>query len=170
MQQQINSVSSYIKVGVIVGAHGIRGAIKIKSFTTKPWDINKYGRLYNSDQSTIFDIKITAIIKTNLLVRIKGVDDRTAADTMIGTKLYIKKENLPTTNENEYYYCDLVGMYVINQNGQAYGYVVSVQNFGAGDILEIQQINSNKRVMHSFKNEIFPQVDLISRIITIKIS
>jgi 16S rRNA processing protein RimM len=168
MQPQTNSVNDYLKVGLIVGVHGIQGMLKIKSFTTNPNDIIKYGKLYDHTKSKEFDIKIVSTAKTNLLARIKNINDRTTAETLIGTELYIKKENLPATNENEYYYCDLIGMQVIDTNGQIYGQVITVQNFGAGDILEIQHDHSKKKIMHSFKNEIFPQIDLIKKIIIIK--
>jgi 16S rRNA processing protein RimM len=170
MQHSPDSSPHLIKLGVIIAAHGIQGLLKIKSFTNNPADLNKYGELYNYDQSQKFRIKITSCQNTTLLARINNIQDRSTAEKLIGTELYIKKDALPNLSENEYYHCDLIGMKVYDQDDQFYGQVIAVHNFGAGDIIEIQFNNSNKKVMYSFKHDIFPSIDLTHKIIIIKIS
>lgn len=159
-----------IKMGVITAAHGIGGLVKIKSFAANPTDINKYGVIYNYDQSKKFDIKITSQNDTILLARVNGITDRTIAETLIGSELYVEKENFPVLEESEYYHSDLIGMTVCDQNDKIYGIVTALHNFGAGDIIEIKLDDSNHKVMHSFKNAIFPKVDLGNKVITINIS
>ena len=159
-----------VKMGVITAAHGIGGLVKIKSFTANPTDINKYGTVYNHDQSKQFDIKITSQNDTVLLARVNGISDRNTAETIIGSELYIEKKNFPVLDENEYYYNDLIGMNVCDQNDNIYGTITALHNFGAGDIVEIQLHNSHHKVMHSFKNATFPKVDIHNKVITINIS
>lgn len=159
-----------IKMGVITAAHGIGGLVKIKSFAANPADIKKYGTIYNHDQSKKFDIKITSQNDTILLARVDGITDRTTVEKLIGTELYVEKKNFPSLSENEYYHSDLIGMEVRTENNEIYGKVTCLHNFGAGDIIEIQPQNSPNKVMHSFKNAIFPKVDLSNKIIIINIS
>ena len=159
-----------IKMGVITAAHGIGGLVKIKSFAANPTDLNKYGAIYNHDQSKKFDVKITSQNDTVLLARVNGVTDRTIAETLIGSELYVEKKNFPSLDENEYYHSDLIGMTVCDQNNEIYGTVTAMHNFGAGDIIEIQLHDSHHKVLHGFKNATFPKVDLPNKVITINIS
>ncbi len=159
-----------VKIGVIIAAHGIGGLIKIKSFTANPANIIRYGTIYNNAQSKKFDIKVVSQNDTILLARVNGITDRNTAETLIGSELYIEKKNLPALDENEYYHDDLIGLKVYDQNNNMYGTIAALHNFGAGDIIEIKLYNSQNKVMHSFKNAIFPKIDLDNKVITINIS
>jgi 16S rRNA processing protein RimM len=159
-----------VKIGIIIAAHGIKGLVKIKSFAANPININKYGTVYNNDQSKKFDIKVVSQNDTVLLATVNDIKDRNTAETLIGSELYINKKNLPALDENEYYHDDLIGLEVYDQNNNIYGTITALHNFGAGDIIEIKLYNLQNKVMHSFKNAIFPKIDLGNKVITINIS
>ncbi|MFR8205920.1 MAG: ribosome maturation factor RimM [Alphaproteobacteria bacterium] len=97
-------------LGAVVGVHGIRGEVKVKSFTEIDRDLGKYGDLENEDASRRFTVKVVGHSKDLLRVKIRGVDDRNTAETLIGTGLYISRTLLPELAEEEYYHADLIGL------------------------------------------------------------
>lgn len=126
-----------IQLAEIVAAHGIKGWVKIKTFTVFPQDITAYGPL--SDASGVpIHLKIERILSdTTLLASIESVKTRTEAEALRGIKLCVPKGSLPDLKENEVYYTDLIGKTVVDENQKVYGRVTDVANYGAGDILEI---------------------------------
>lgn len=148
-----------ICLGAIVGVHGIRGEVKVKSFTERDADIDKYGPLESKDGSRIFDIRVTGRSKELLRVKIKGVDDRNASEALIGTELYVEKDVLPELAEDEYYHADLIGLDVIEKDsGRSLGNVSGIYNFGAGEILEIKMSGGGKLEMIPFTRQYVPDV------------
>ena len=148
-------------LGVITGVHGIRGEVKVKSFTTDEVDVASYGKLNNKDGSKSFALKVVGRSKELLRCKIKGVDDRNAAEALIGTELYVNRNVLPELDEEEYYLADLVGLKVIEQSSnQEVGTIAGVYNFGAGDILEIRINANNKLEMIPFTKEYVPEIRL----------
>ena len=125
-----------ICLGAIVGVHGIRGELKVKSWTASDQDIGNYGLLENEDGTRSFELKVVGRSKELLRCKIKGVEDRNAAEALIGTALYVERAALPALEEEEYYQADLIGLKVVDQSsGCVAGKVVGFYNFGAGDIL-----------------------------------
>lgn len=125
-----------ILVGKIVAPQGIRGEVRVQSFADKTTDFQKF-----NVQSTKFndgDFKFIRVVpNTNVVIaKIRGVDDRNAAEILRGTELFIARDALPDLNENEYYQADLIGFYVV-RDGIKLGSVACFQNFGAGDIIEM---------------------------------
>ncbi len=131
------AASELICVGAVTGARGIKGDIRIKSFTADPEAIADYGPLYDETGSQTFDLRVTGQAKGQLTARMKGINDRTAAEKLKGLQLYIPRENLPATQEDEFYFSDLVGLRAEDLEGNTLGTIRSVDNFGAGDVLEI---------------------------------
>jgi 16S rRNA processing protein RimM len=126
-----------ILLGVIIGAHGIRGHVKIKSFTEDPMAIALYGTLVTPDGRS-FDIsKAKPTTEDVLIATLSGVTDRTAAEALKGLELRVARDHLPPTAEGEYYLGDLVGRKAF-ANGVELGPVIGIQNYGAGDLIEIQ--------------------------------
>ena len=148
-------------LGAVVGAHGIRGEVKVKSWTETDRDIGAYGALQNKDGTKSFVLKVTGHSKELLRCKIKGVVDRNAAEALIGTELYVNRDVLPQLEEEEYYQTDLIGLDVIEQSsGQNIGKVVGIYNFGAGDILEIKLKSTAKTEMIPFTKQYVPEVKI----------
>tara|TARA_R100000005_G_scaffold95557_2_gene77524 strand:- start:21782 stop:22321 length:540 start_codon:yes stop_codon:yes gene_type:complete len=150
-------------LGVIVGAKGIRGEVKIKSFTEAPEDIAAYGPLQDASGKTTFDIKVVGLSKGLPVVRIAGISDRNAAEALKGTELFVARERLPETEDaEEYYHADLIGLSVFFKEGTKFGTVLRLFDFGAGDMLEIvpQGKGAREAVLVPFTAEMVPEVDV----------
>lgn len=129
--------SELICVGAVTGARGIKGDIRIKSFTDDPHDIGTYGPLYDETGTKTFDLKITGQAKGLLVGRIKGTKDRNEAETLKGLQLFVPRDVLPAPDEDEFYFSDLIGLRAEDVEGNFLGTIQSVDNYGAGDVLEI---------------------------------
>lgn len=129
-----------ILVGKIVAPQGVRGEVRIQTYSDAPTDFKKFKII--SSKFLPDDFKFVRAIpnSTVVIAKISGFDDRNAAETLRNTELFIGRDDLPKLQENEYYQTDLIGMYV-NQRGNIIGHVVCVQNYGAGDILELENGN-----------------------------
>ena len=128
-------MSNLILIGRITGAHGIRGAVKIKSLTANPADIGKYGPLQTQSGSVI---EISALKPANdeFIADLKNVKDRNAAEALKGTDLFLSRDSLPKPKAGEFYLHDLVGKQVLAE-GRTLGTVSSIENYGAGDLMEL---------------------------------
>lgn len=124
-------------VGAITGARGLKGEVRIKSFTAEPEDVAAYGPVSDKAGRRGFEIVIIGRVKGALVARIKGVDDRDAAEALKGTELYVLRSALPEPEAGAYYHADLKGLKVETRDGAALGSVKAVHNFGAGDVLEV---------------------------------
>ncbi|RDD34676.1 Ribosome maturation factor rimM [Wolbachia endosymbiont of Cylisticus convexus] len=154
-------------LGIITSPHGIKGAVKIKTFTEKPEDISLYGELISGSEN--YKISSVSVISDNLVIAIiSGVSSRNEAELLRNKKLYIERGKLPQLNdEDELYQSDLVDMEVRLESNELYGHVKSVHNFGSGDILEILVISTKKNIMLSFTKETFPHINIKKRYIAI---
>ncbi|WP_088414625.1 ribosome maturation factor RimM [Wolbachia endosymbiont of Wuchereria bancrofti] len=154
-------------MGIITSPHGIKGAVKVKTFTEKPENISLYGKLISGSKN--YDIDSVSVIGENLVIAtISGVNSRNEAEFLRNKKLYIERNKLLKLNdENEFYQGDLVNMEVRLENDELYGYIKSIYNFGSGDILEISVISTKKNIMLPFTKEIFPYVNIKERYITL---
>ncbi len=148
-------------LGIIVGVHGIKGEVKVKSFTAVDTDIDRYGPVTDQSGKHTYRLKVTGHSKELLRVKIAGVDDRTAAEGLKGTGLYISRDVLPELDDDEYYLEDLIGLRVLlaADNSEA-GEVVGVYNFGAGDVIEIKENGSGRRNMLPFTKAFVPEVNV----------
>jgi len=131
------AASELICVGAVTGARGIKGDIRIKSFTADPEAISDYGPLYDKTGSQTYDLQVTGQAKGQLTARMKGINDRTAAEKLRGLQLFIPRDILPAPQDDEFYFSDLIGLRAEDLEGNALGTIRSVDNFGAGDVLEI---------------------------------
>ena len=145
-------------LGVIVGARGLRGELKIKSFTQVPEDIAAYGPLEDETGSRRIDLRVTGQAKGVLTARAEGVDDRTAADKLKGLRLYIGRDRLPPPDEDEYYHSDLIGL-TVDAPQVSLGTVRRIFDFGAGDVLEVAG-GEFGTVMVPFTRAVVPVVDM----------
>lgn len=147
-------------LGAIVGVHGIRGEVKVKSFSDDERNLARYGTLTDESGNKTFDVKIVGHSKELLRVKIKGVDDRNTAETLVGNGLYVARELLPELAEEEYYHTDLIGLAAKAKNGEVVGTVNAVYNFGAGDLIEIKMSDDGRLEMLPFKEAFVPEVNI----------
>ena len=126
-----------ICVGVITGAHGVRGQVKIKSFTEEPADVGTYGPVGDETGGRSFAIEVTGRVKGLVIARLEGVADRARAEALKGTKLYVGRDVLPAPADDEYYAADLVGLRAERAGGGDLGRIAAVHDFGAGPLLEL---------------------------------
>jgi 16S rRNA processing protein RimM len=147
-----------VLVGVIVGAHGIKGEVKLKSFTSEPMSIGRYGPLQSSSGQQFEIIKLKAA-KDDFIASLKDVTDRNEAEALKGTELFVAREKLPKLNTHETYAHDLMGLDVVLENGSKLGRLVGMPNYGAGDLLEVAVEGSAETVLIPFTNAFVPQDD-----------
>ena len=146
-------------VARIGAAHGVRGQVKLWTFTEDPFAVMRYGALSTKDGARQFEVTQAREAKGFLVATLKGVTSRNEAECLNGVELYIAREKLPATDENEYYHADLIGLAAVSAAGEAVGRVVAIHNFGAGDIIEIAP-PSGPTLLLPFSNAVVPTVDL----------
>lgn len=152
-------MSDLVCVGVIVGAHGVRGALRVKSFTIQPTDLVAYGPVEAEDGKRQFQPTLLGESQKGVvLIKLDGVDDRNAAEALKGTKLMVPRAALPEPEEEEFYYSDLIGLRAELQDGTLLGKVKAVFDFGGGDVVEIK--GPNGAVMYPFTRAVVPVVDI----------
>lgn len=147
-----------VPVGVILGAHGIRGEVKLKSFTGEPDAIGAYGPLETKMGGRIEIVKLR-IRNDGFIAVVKGVTERNAAEALKGTELFVARERLPEPERDEVYLRDLIGLAVVSGAAKL-GEVVAVQNFGAGDLLDVKMDGRNDTVLIPFATNFVKQTDL----------
>src|ERR1700754_3083108 len=131
------SASSKVCVGQITGAHGVRGMVKLKPFTSAPDDLTAYGPVSDEAGARRFALNLLSWAKDQWIVRIDGVADRDAATALRGVRLYVEREALPEPEEDEFYHADLIGLVAELADGQHFGTIRAIFDFGAGEMLEI---------------------------------
>jgi 16S rRNA processing protein RimM len=148
-----------IQMAVIGAAHGIKGELRVKSFTGDPLALGDYGPLYAKD-GRAFEVLDIRPADTVAVVRFKGISDRSAAEALTGTELFIDRSALPAEEEDDdFYHADLIGLAVWDDTGTAIGKVVAVQNFGGGDILDLT-LGHAKGVLIPFSKAAVPEVSI----------
>ena len=147
-------------LGVIAGAHGITGALRVKLFSEDPKALEAYGPLTDEHGEGSFELRVTSRLKGFVLARIEGIEDRDAAERLKGVRLCVARERLPEPEQNEYYHSDLIGLSVERADGEPFGTVRAVHDFGGGDLLEIEQPGSAETVLLPFTKAFVPVVEL----------
>jgi 16S rRNA processing protein RimM len=145
-------------MAVIGAAHGIKGELRVKTFTGDPLALGDYGPLYAGD-GRAFEIETIRPAGEMVVVRFRGLRDRTAAEGLTGTELFVDRSALPAEEEDEFYHADLVGLTIRDETGAEAGKVIAVQNYGGGDILEIT-FQGRKGLLIPFSQAAVPEVDV----------
>ena len=149
-----------ICVGAIAGAFGVRGEVRLKSFTSQPDDIAAYGPLWSEDGKCSFTIRLTRPVTGGLGARLSGVETRDDADALRGVTLWVDREKLPSLPDDEFYHTDLIGLSVYDAGGVLIGKVRAIYDHGAGDILEIHGAGLKQTLLLPFTRAFVPTVDL----------
>jgi 16S rRNA processing protein RimM len=155
----VNAPDKRVCVGVVAGAHGVRGAVRIKSFTAEPTDVARYGPLEDESGRQHFTLRLAGTGKGVVIGWLAGVSDRDHAESMRGLRLYLPRAALPPTEEEEFYHADLIGLDAVLADGTPLGQVKAVHDFGAGDTLEITRPDGPP-AMVPFTRAVVPIVDL----------
>lgn len=158
-----------VLLGRIQAAHGIRGHVLIRTFTEAPEDIASYGPLEDDSGERRFEISVVRVTPKGVVARIAGVSDRNGAEALRGTELYVGREKLPPTEEEEFYHSDLIGLRAFRKDGALFGEVIAVYNFGAGDILELRLADSRNTEMIPFSRAFVPEVDIAAGRLTVEL-
>ena len=147
----------------IAGAHGIRGEVLIHSFTEPPENVAAYGPLSDKAAARSFTVERARLTPKGVVARLKGVTTRDAAEALKGIELYLAREQLPATEEGEFYHADLIGLAAVDADGKRIGEIVAVQNYGAGDLLEVRLAGAGKTELVPFTEAFVPEVDIAAK-------
>jgi 16S rRNA processing protein RimM len=147
-------------MGVFGAPQGVRGEIRLKSLTGEPGAIGAYGPLTDNGGRRAFAFESLRPLKDDMLVaRLTGVSTREAAQALTGLELFARRGQLPPPSEDEFYYDDLIGLDAVNTAGERLGRVVSLMNYGAGDVLEIAPAHGGETLLLPFTKKVAPAID-----------
>ena len=149
----------HLCIGVITGAQGIRGAVRIKSFTADPLDIDAYGPVSDEAGKRTFELKSVGQSKGVVVATLAGVTDRNAAEALKGLQLFVSRDRLPPAEDDEFYHADLLGLAAELVGGEPLGRITAVYDFGAGDAIEVTG-EDGAVAMVPFTKAAVPTVDL----------
>ena len=148
-----------ILVGTVGAAQGIKGDVRIKSYTGRPAAIGDYGPLFGADGRSFRILSLRPLKEDMVVARIEGVADRDAAAALTNVKLYVDRASLPPPDEDEFYQADLIGLEARTSDGTVLGRVAGVENYGAGDLLEIAPGEGHATMLVPFTKAFVPVID-----------
>jgi 16S rRNA processing protein RimM len=144
-----------VLLGVVAAPHGVRGLVRIKSFTEDPMAVASYGPLSDESGKKEYRVEALSAARGAVLARIEGVADRTAAEALRGLRLYVERKRLPEAGERQWYEADLIGLKVVGTDGRDWGKVIAFHDFGAGSVMEV-----SGGMMLPFTDEAVPEIDV----------
>jgi 16S rRNA processing protein RimM len=150
-------------VGAIAGSFGVKGEVRLKSFCTEPEAIASYGPLFTEDGSRSYTVTLTRPVANGLGARLSGVQTKEQADALRGTSLFVARDKLPATGDDEFYHADLIGLDVHDTGGAPVGKLHAIHNHGAGDLLEILGPGMKTALLLPFTRAVVPTIDLAAR-------
>jgi len=153
-------------VGIVTGPHGIRGAVRVKSFTADPADLGAYGPVSDETGTRHFAVRVVGMMKGVVLAELGGIADRNAAEALKGLHLYVDRAQLPEADAEEFYHADLLGLQARLADGTALGSVTGLYDFGAGESVEITGARGEV-TMVPFTKAAIPAIDLAGGTLTI---
>ena len=148
-----------VLVAQIGAAHGLRGEVRLRSFTEDPMAVKDYGALESEDGARRFEIESLRPAKNVLIARLAGIADRNAAEALCNLRLFVARDRLPPPEDGEFYHADLVGLAVVARDGRDVGTVVALHDFGAGDLIEVKLVHG-ATVMLPFTEAVVPEIDI----------
>ena len=149
-----------ICVARIGAAHGVKGEVKLWSFTADPAAVADYGPLESEDGAQRFEIEALRPAKDHLVARLSGVRDRDAAQRLTNMRLFVARERLPPPPPDEFYHADLIGLRAEGRDGAELATIVGIHDFGAGDLLELRPLGASSTVLMPFTAATVPVVDI----------
>jgi 16S rRNA processing protein RimM len=156
-------------MGVFGAPQGVRGEVRVKSLTGEPGAIGGYGALTDKNGARAFVFDSLRSLKNDMLVaRVAGVSTREAAEALKGVEIFARRGQLPSPSEDEFYYDDLIGLDAVDTAGNSVGRVVSLMNYGAGDVLEIAPAQGGETLLLPFTKKVAPRIDFDAATIVIE--
>lgn len=156
-----------ILLGVVIGAHGLKGEVKVKTFTESPDALADYGALRAKDGRNFTVVSVRDAKPDIAVVRLREIETRETAEALKGCELFVARAALPPIDEEEFYHADLIGLAAVDAEGRALGRVKSLHNFGAGDVIEIARPDGDELLL-PFTRAIVPMIDLkLGRIVVV---
>jgi 16S rRNA processing protein RimM len=152
-------MSKNILLAAIIGAQGLKGAVKVKLFTEAPESLSRYGALKDRDGKRFEVTAIRSGKGGEAVISFAGITDRDAAEALKGTELFIARDQLPATGEEEFYHADLIGLEAQDSEGRTLGKVAAIHNYGASDVMEIARPDGDN-VLLAFTCETVPVIDI----------
>jgi len=149
-----------VLLGEITGAHGIKGDVVIRTYTTVPAAIAEYGPLEDATGQRQIRIRVRRVTEKGIVAGVDGIGDRNSAEALKGTQLYVARKALPETAEQEFYHADLVGLEARDAAGTPIGRVIGVVNYGAGDLIEISRHGQKETELVPFSTAFVPEIDI----------
>jgi len=146
-------------LGAVAGAHGVRGALRVRSFTAEPEDIAAYGPVTDEAGTRTFTLRIVGQARGDLVIKVDGINDRNAAEALKGTRFYVARAALPEPDADEFYHTDLIGLAAENDDGAPLGTVRAVHDHGAGTLIEIRS-NEGAELLVPFTKAAVPVIDI----------
>jgi 16S rRNA processing protein RimM len=167
MERGARAGEGLVCLGQIGAPHGVRGEVRLRSFTAEPEAIAAYGPLQTEDGRAI-EIEVLRAAKDHFVAVLAGIHDRDAAAQLANAKLYAPRERLPQlADPEEFYYADLIGLAVVDRSGRRIGEVVALHNFGAGDLIEVRLDAAGRTELLAFNDANVPNVDVAAGTIVI---
>jgi 16S rRNA processing protein RimM len=159
MLNKKSPMANDVLLGVVIGAQGLKGEVKVKTFTGTPERLGAYGALHTKDtrRFTVLNVRVA---KDVAVVRFEGIVSRETAESLKGIELYIARSALPPGEPHEFYHADLIGLRAEDEVGRSIGKVIAIHNFGAGDVIEIEREDGGGAVLMPFTREIVPTIDI----------
>jgi len=157
-EEQLDRSARKVCLGIVLSPQGLEGAVKIRSYTAHPEDIASYGPVSDETGTRQFGVHVLQATKKDLVAKLSGINNRNAAEAIRGLELYVTRDALPEPDEEEFYYSDLIGLNVEILNGQLIGKVKSMDNFGAGDVMEVELKNGGSFLL-PFTHSAVPVID-----------
>jgi 16S rRNA processing protein RimM len=134
-----------IALAAVAGAHGVRGELRLKLFTDSTENMKRYGTVYVGGVER--KLESVRSVPTGAVARVEGIADRSAAEGLRGTLVEVDRSALPPLEEGEYYHADLIGLACADRDGRELGRVVAVENYGAGDLLEVRTVDGKSSLI-----------------------
>ncbi len=156
-----------ILVGRFGAPHGVRGEVRLQSFTRDPKGIAGYGPLAGGDGRTYTLTGVRPVKDTMLVARVAGVADRTAAEALTHVELYLDRTALPPPGEDEFYIADLIGLDAVGADGEKFGTIAAVPNYGGGDLVEVRPLAGGESLLFPFTTAVVPTIDVAERRVVI---
>ena len=146
-------------MGAVIAAHGIKGEVKVKTFTSSPEALSAYGPLATDEGHALTIVSLSPVKGDEAIVRFEGINDRTAAETLKGQQLFVARASLPEPAADEFYLADLAGLRVEDPAGVSLGKVRAIHNFGAGDIIELERAGGGTEFL-PFNSSVTREIDV----------
>jgi 16S rRNA processing protein RimM len=154
-------------VAQVGAAHGLKGGVRLRSFTENPESFAQYGPLETEDGTRRLEIESLKPSKDGFIVKFEGITRREAAEPLCNVRLYVERDRLPAADDGEFYHADLIGLAAVTSSGEPLGEVIALHNFGAGDIIELKLASNGETAMLAFDEATVPEVDIPGRRIVV---